>query len=442
MARNYFSYTVVKADQTLNTYGDAVLTCLEDVIWNAYFISANGDVNETSVFPSKTGGANITSRITSYNGVIEFWAEPGEYKITVTDPLSRISDKDIFWSSVSGQDGGIPGTKISNDNSLVSNQIQDGTIATADIGALQVTNAKLAADSVTTAKIANDAIIASKIADATITAAKLAPGAGFSLLDSQTFTSSANYTIPATAELIVMEAIGAGSGGSAGVDNTGSAGGGGGAGGTLVVGVFSTAYEGLNGVVEVIIGAGGAGGVGTSMNAGSPGGKSAFGPIYIPGAPSSPAGYTRTSGASWESIFSFYLIRGASGGDGFAASTSGEKGYIAGGGGGGGMSNTASAAGAGGSGGATNLETVYTTTRQLGGGGAGGTGSSGAAGAAGTGRSGGGGGGKSTSGVAGTGGAGGVGAGGGGGGASSFGADSAGSGGAGGRGEISIKVYG
>lgn len=165
MARNYFSYTVIKADQTLNAAGAAVLTSLADVTWDAYSLNAAGAATSATVYSARSNGISSTGGVTSYNGVIEFWAEPGEYKISISDPSSRIGDQDIFWSSVSGQEGGIPGTKISNDNALISNQIQDGAIATADIGALQVTNAKLAADSVTTAKIADLQVTGTKIAD-------------------------------------------------------------------------------------------------------------------------------------------------------------------------------------------------------------------------------------------------------------------------------------
>lgn len=165
MARNYFSYTVVKADQTLNEFGDAVLTSLTGVTWDAYSLDAAGAATSATVYSARANGVSSTGGITSYNGLIEFWAEPGEYKITISDPSARIGDQDIFWSSVSGQEGGIPGTKISNDNALISNQIQDGAIATADIGALQVTDAKLAADSVTTAKIADLQVTGAKIAD-------------------------------------------------------------------------------------------------------------------------------------------------------------------------------------------------------------------------------------------------------------------------------------
>lgn len=170
MARNYFSYTVIKANPALNNLGsDAVLTSLAGINWTSFKLDAAGvviDQQGSTVYAARSGGSGAaTGGTTSYNGVIEFWADAGEYKITIVDPSARIGSKDIFWSSVSGQDGGIPGTKISNDDALVSNQIQDGTISTADIGALQVTNAKLAADSVTTAKIADLQVTGAKIAD-------------------------------------------------------------------------------------------------------------------------------------------------------------------------------------------------------------------------------------------------------------------------------------
>lgn len=172
--RNYFSYTVVKADQTLNEFGDAVLTSLTGITWDAYSLNAAGSATSATVYSARSNGISSTGGVTSYNGVIEFWAEPGEYKISISDPASRIGNQDIFWSSVSGQEGGIPGTKISNDNALISNQIQDGAIATVDIGDSQVTNAKLSSTAVTSSKIVDGTIATADIGDSQITNAKLA----------------------------------------------------------------------------------------------------------------------------------------------------------------------------------------------------------------------------------------------------------------------------
>ena len=172
--RNYFSYTVIKADQTLNAAGAAVLTSLASVTWDAYSLNAAGSATSATVYSARSNGISSTGGVTSYNGVIEFWAEPGEYKISISDPASRIGNQDIFWSSVSGQEGGIPGTKISNDNALVSNQIEDGAIATVDIGDSQVTNAKLSSTAVTSSKIVDGTIATADIGDSQITNAKLA----------------------------------------------------------------------------------------------------------------------------------------------------------------------------------------------------------------------------------------------------------------------------
>lgn len=245
MARNYFSYTVVKADQTLNTVGAAVLTSLSNIEWIVYKISSSGSPNTEKVFVSRTGQTGLEAgsiNSTSYNGLIEFWAEPGEYKIAITDPLARVGSKEIFWNSVSGQDGGIPGTKISNDDSLISNQIADGTIATADIGGLQVTNAKLAADSVTTAKIADLQVTGVKIADnvlplgsvidwyRAVTSISVPPGwavcdgRDWSLIDNQMGVSKAALVSGEIPNLIGKFTIGArltvASGGSGGAADT------------------------------------------------------------------------------------------------------------------------------------------------------------------------------------------------------------------------------
>lgn len=91
-------------------------------------------------------------------------------------------------------------------------------------------------------------------------------------IDTQTFTSSTTYTIPAGAQFIFVECIGAGGGGS------GNGGRGGAGGGYWEEWIPVSA---LTSPVTVTIGAGGTGAGGTN---GGKGGDSRFGTCYFPGA--------------------------------------------------------------------------------------------------------------------------------------------------------------
>lgn len=169
MARSYFSYSVVRADSSnLTTGGDAILTSLKDVNWSVKLVDSSGGESATAIYNAITGtgpGVSINGAggTTGFNGLIEFWADPGQYVIKITDPSARIADKNIYWDSVSGQTGGIPGEFISSE-SLESDQIKDSEVGTSD----------LAASSVTTAKINNLAVTNAKIADSTLEYGKLA----------------------------------------------------------------------------------------------------------------------------------------------------------------------------------------------------------------------------------------------------------------------------
>ena len=168
--RNFFSYTVAMADDTIVIAGDAshgtILTTLAGVTWNVSSLNADGSVLDPSVAvkDSRQNGVNVI-KTTDYTGLIEFWAEPGEYQVTITDPQSRVGTKVIYWSSVSGQAGAIPGTTISNDEKIVSNQIAASAIGTEEIAASAVTTAKIADGTIVNADLSSAAAIAySKLA--------------------------------------------------------------------------------------------------------------------------------------------------------------------------------------------------------------------------------------------------------------------------------------
>jgi len=297
-------------------------------------------------------------------------------------------------------------------------------------------------------------------------------GPGYTLLDTQTFTSSTTYTVPSGALLFVVEVVGAGGGGGSGRKATGSARGyspRGGSGGTYER--LSLAAAEFGSTVTVTIGAGGAGGAsqtaaGTNGNPGARGGATRFGPYYFfggaggfGGASSAPTaqtllGYTP---GHFRQLFDTTGVPTFTFGVGSIGTTNAIKGLLGGGGGGGGA-DTNTGGGSGGDSVAdftsaiTLDDTLNTCTFTRGGGGAAGSagnnGTAGSAGTSGIGGAGGGGGGEGLTGAAG--GAGGAGAspgGGGGGGGSTNNtnlgvAGNSGAGGAGGNAQIKLWVFG
>lgn len=293
----------------------------------------------------------------------------------------------------------------------------------------------------------------------------LPTGGALTLIDSQTWTSSTTYTLPANAKICYVELIGGGGGGGGGArkgsETTGNNsycwGGVGGAGGGLYIGWVKAIDLGTPGnSISVTIGAGGAGGAGRTStsgdgNGGTNGGNTSLGSNIIAvgglggargwwypnGGPTEYLGYTLYNIYFYSPSNSSYWGRGG------AATVSGSKGYIAGGGGGGGGNlelnyGVASAAGGG------NISEFSVTSPILnldaGGAAAGSNGVSGGNATSGSAFNGGGGGGYGTGGIGGNGGNGGLAAGGGGGGAAAT--ANAGNGGSGGSGRIKLWVYG
>lgn len=120
--RDYFAYTVVLANTSdKDASGNSRLCAMSGVNWQVFAIDENNDeISPTYIYSDRSAGTltNDGSQETEDNGLIEFWATPGEYRIEITDPLSRIGNKSITWNSVPGWNGGIPGDFISNDNEL------------------------------------------------------------------------------------------------------------------------------------------------------------------------------------------------------------------------------------------------------------------------------------------------------------------------------------
>lgn len=161
--RSYFSYSVIQA--VPRTDGDANLVALAGVTWVVKKIDSAGTESTTTIYNGITGSTAIAGAgsTTTSNGLVEFWAEPGQYVVKISDSKNRISSKNIYWDSVSGQTGGIPADLLVS-NSVTTTQIGDTQVKTADIDALSVTTAKLNNGAVTTAKIDDLAVTNDKIA--------------------------------------------------------------------------------------------------------------------------------------------------------------------------------------------------------------------------------------------------------------------------------------
>ena len=279
---------------------------------------------------------------------------------------------------------------------------------------------------------------------------------GMNLLDSQTFTSSTTYTVPAGAKSLIVEGIGAGGGGGAGGrfnSNSYQTASGGSGGPWERTFLDVSEIGGAGSSVTVTIAAGGTGGTGVSTiptngGNGSAAGLSRFGPVYFLGGRGGQG--ANNTGQNESAGYAPFQLEGTdvkAFGKGRVGNP-GAKGFRGGGGGGSGGwydGTTAFAGTAGGSSVANpdmNTGPVYAWIIPDGGGGAAGAvATNGTAGTSGAG--GGGGGARSTAGTSGNGGNGGSpGGGGGGGGVLWSAAGTSGAGGTGGDAQIKIWVYG
>lgn len=95
-------------DVTLDVEGNALSGVEVSVYYEAGSLA--------TIYSAKTGGGTKSNPITTgTNGLVQFWAEPGSYRLDVHDPTipARISDRSVYWDSVSGDTtGGISGTQL------------------------------------------------------------------------------------------------------------------------------------------------------------------------------------------------------------------------------------------------------------------------------------------------------------------------------------------
>lgn len=188
-SRDYFSYSVVYVNTTDvdTSSGNARLQTLSGVTWSVLKVNtASGGTGfsttgttTANIYAERVGGTALSPAggTTARNGLIEFWAPPGEYRVVITDPLNRISQKYLTWNSVPGWSGGIPGEFVSDDEQISSTKITDLSVDSTKLASNAVTTAKITDLNVTTGKIADLAVTNAKIDNATIQQSKLAVSA-------------------------------------------------------------------------------------------------------------------------------------------------------------------------------------------------------------------------------------------------------------------------
>lgn len=348
---------------------------------------------------------NITS---TYGSVV---ATQGSVTATQGSVAATQGSVTSIQGSVSATQGSVNATQGSV-NTIA------GTVTTLSGSVTTLSGTVSGQDSRISAIEANNWVTTSRINDGAVTAAKLATDAtAMNLLAGTVFSSAGttSYTLPARAEIVVIEFIGAGGGGGNGAGGLGGAGG---AGGDWIRETYAAAEFGTA-AQTVVVGAGG-----TAQTAG---GFSRFGSVYWTGGRPGvgTAQPSRIAGVVWANV----NVGGApSGGAGYRS--------WRGGGGGGAGGNTGAAGGAGGKGLDVPANVFpnaqdFSGNASTGGGASGGAnGVAGSSGSAGTGNGGGGGGAGAAGGNGGS-----PGGGGGGGGTGA-------SGGTGGNAQISIWVYG
>lgn len=118
-------FTTEVIDDTGNALDDIEVTVLDA-----------GTSDESVLYSGRSGSGTISNPITTNaTGLVEFWAAPGSYDIGFHDTQlpTRISDSDITWEAVSGQDAGIDWTQIDSAGKVDSTALAPGAVTTSKI---------------------------------------------------------------------------------------------------------------------------------------------------------------------------------------------------------------------------------------------------------------------------------------------------------------------
>jgi microcystin-dependent protein len=106
MARGFYQNTIALAQP------DGTLKSLAGV---NIFVYQPGTQTLATIYAGRTGAAQANNPLlTDSTGLVEFYADVGEYDIRTkdTNAVPRIADRTVAWESVSGADAGIPWDKI------------------------------------------------------------------------------------------------------------------------------------------------------------------------------------------------------------------------------------------------------------------------------------------------------------------------------------------
>lgn len=157
--RDSYNNTIANAETISIDTGSGVISRdlmvpLSNVEISVFVVAADGTSNVPATIyqarnpssnvqgPTPQSGATITGPgvfVTGDSGAVEFYAEPGEYRIHVNDLTvpNRIADADYFWNSQNMQDKAIPSAKIKDDAALDLNALSQAILRQAvPIGAV------------------------------------------------------------------------------------------------------------------------------------------------------------------------------------------------------------------------------------------------------------------------------------------------------------------
>jgi hypothetical protein len=108
-----------------------------------------------TIYGSKAGGSTTNPITTGATGLVQFWAEPGEYVLEWHDPEipARFSDRTTVFEAVSGDSGGIDGGQLEDD---------------------AITLARMADDSVDNPQLLDNAVAQANVQDSTVGSPEMA----------------------------------------------------------------------------------------------------------------------------------------------------------------------------------------------------------------------------------------------------------------------------
>jgi hypothetical protein len=120
VARDLYQNTV--------NYVDSTTGAVKPVVGAQVYVYSPGTTNVVSIFQAVTGaatGGTASSGVTGTNpltvgatGLVEFYADAGEYDIRIMDPNGRIADRTFRWNSAPMADAAIPSAKIAPDGNI------------------------------------------------------------------------------------------------------------------------------------------------------------------------------------------------------------------------------------------------------------------------------------------------------------------------------------